>query len=45
VHQSADVGAVIANSELALHDFGDPKRGPQIGSVAMRERSLKQQMD
>jgi hypothetical protein len=35
--------AVITDSELALDQLGNASRGPQIGSVAMRKRSLEQQ--
>jgi hypothetical protein len=37
------MGAVITDSELTLDQLGDARRGPQIGSVAMRERPLEKQ--
>src|SRR5207253_1281639 len=45
VHQPTDMIAVIADSELPLNHLGNAGRGPQIGSVTMRDRSLEEQSD
>jgi hypothetical protein len=37
--------AVIADSELPLYHLGNAGRGPQIRSVAMRDRSFEEQSD
>src|SRR5664280_2021000 len=42
VHQAANMVRVIADSELTLDQLGNAGRGPQIGSVALRHRSLEQ---
>jgi hypothetical protein len=39
------MGAVIADSELALDYLSNSDRGPQIRSVAMCDRSFKEQTD
>jgi hypothetical protein len=36
---------VIADSELTLDHLGNARRGPQIGPVTLRHRSLEQQAD
>ncbi len=44
VHQTADMVAVMLNSILTLDQFGNASGGPQIGSIAVRQRSLQKQM-
>ena len=36
---------MIAHSEAGLDDLGDPLRRPQLGAVALRHRSLEQQLE
>src|ERR1700688_1131534 len=45
VHQTADMVAVILNSKLTLDQFGNASGSPQIGSIAVRQRSLQKQID
>src|ERR1700722_10922380 len=44
VHQTADMIAVMLNSILTLDQFDNASGGPQIGSIAVRQRSLQKQM-
>jgi len=44
VHQPSDMSAVVANAELRFDERGDSRRGPQVGAVAERERSAKEQL-
>jgi hypothetical protein len=36
---------VISNAELCVDEFGDPGRRPEIGPVAVRHRTLEQELD
>src|ERR1035438_7066017 len=45
VHQATDMARVITHAKLPLDHLGDARRGPQIGTVALRQRSLEQQTD
>jgi hypothetical protein len=45
VHQAPDMVPVVAHTKLALDHLGNARRGPQIGPVILRHRSLEQQAD
>src|SRR5665213_1477404 len=45
VHQAPDMVPVVAHTKLALDHLGNARRGPQIGPVILRHRSLEQQGD
>jgi len=42
MHQAPDMVRVVVHTKLALNHLGDARRGPQIGAVALRHRSLEQ---
>jgi hypothetical protein len=44
VHQPPDMRAVIVHPKLPLDHLGDARRGPQVGPVAVRRRSLEEQL-
>ena len=43
VHQASNVIPVVAHPKFASNQFRDPGRGPHVGVVAVRQRSLEQQ--
>jgi hypothetical protein len=44
VHQPPDMITVIMHPKLPLDHLGDARRGPQVGLVAVRYRSLEEQL-
>jgi len=45
VHQPSDVIAVVAHLKLPLDQLGNAGGGPEVGAVAVCQRTVEQQLD